>query len=291
MRVNFQRTQPTTTTASKYFANFTLLGRSRSSKTKLFHRISALPRSSNRLIWRPLVRKSYSGFTRNYASPLFHTTTILFRRNNLETRSVIENSLLPYLSSVGGLPTPNMLTSVNYPSLLTATSNPFLPTAQHPTTVPSDQLMLRGLGFTGGCSEVLSFPGFYLRSHQSCVSTQFLRSHRLQSWLQAIAHVLYFFLFLKIKYKGKSYKWFKRKSSVVLRFGYSHVAFVKIPNYFSSRKVGKMKLVFFGTALWDLREFLSSVVVWRPMNIYNGRGLRFARQLVFRKFGKVSAYR
>lgn len=52
-----------------------------------------------------------------------------------------------------------------------------------------------------------------------------------------------------------------------------------------------MKLVFFGTSSFDLRSFLSDVVIWRPMNIYNGRGLRFAKQLVFRKFGKVSAYR
>jgi ribosomal protein L6P/L9E len=52
-----------------------------------------------------------------------------------------------------------------------------------------------------------------------------------------------------------------------------------------------MKLIFFGTNRYELRRFLAKAIEWRPMNIYNGRGLRFARQLVFRKAGKTSAYR
>ena len=76
-----------------------------------------------------------------------------------------------------------------------------------------------------------------------------------------------------------------------MRFGYSHLVAMRIPSLFLSRKAGKMRLIFFGTNRYDLRKFLSESIVWRPMNVYNGRGLRFARQLVFRKFGKVSAYR
>jgi hypothetical protein len=57
------------------------------------------------------------------------------------------------------------------------------------------------------------------------------------------------------------------------------------------KRAGKMKMVFFGTNFFEIRYFLSSLIHWRPMNVYNGRGLRFSRQLVFRKFGKVSAYR
>lgn len=112
-----------------------------------------------------------------------------------------------------------------------------------------------------------------------------------KQWVYEISRVLYFFLFIKIKYKGKSYKWFKKNTAIILRFGYSHVAFTQIPDFFFSKKIGKMKLIFFGTSYFDLRGFLSDIIVWRPMNIYNGRGLRFAKQLVFRKFGKVSAYR
>jgi len=31
--------------------------------------------------------------------------------------------------------------------------------------------------------------------------------------------------------------------------------------------------------------------LWRPINVYHGRGLRLKRQVVLKKAGKVSAYR
>jgi hypothetical protein len=52
-----------------------------------------------------------------------------------------------------------------------------------------------------------------------------------------------------------------------------------------------MKIIFYGSNLYSLRFFLATLVSWRPMNIYHGRGLRLARQCVIRKSGKVSAYR
>jgi hypothetical protein len=52
-----------------------------------------------------------------------------------------------------------------------------------------------------------------------------------------------------------------------------------------------MKLLFFGTSYFTLRRFVAAITQWRPINIYNARGLRFARQRLLRKHGKVSAYR
>ena len=98
-------------------------------------------------------------------------------------------------------------------------------------------------------------------------------------------------MFIKIRYKGKSYKWYRRGGALILRFGYSHVVSMRIPSTVFSKKAGRMKLIFFGTSRYELRRFLATSIAWRPMNIYNGRGLRFARQLVRRKAGKVSAYR
>jgi hypothetical protein len=122
-------------------------------------------------------------------------------------------------------------------------------------------------------------------------STFFTMSLYYSRWLQEIFRVIFFFVLIKIKYKGKSYKWFRKNKTLVLRFGYSHIVLINIPNFFFHKKKGKMKLIFFGTCLWNLKSFLSSIIAWRPMNVYTGRGLRFAKQLVFRKFGKVSAYR
>lgn len=96
---------------------------------------------------------------------------------------------------------------------------------------------------------------------------------------------------MRLKYKGKSFKWFKKRGSIVLRFGHSHIVVVPIPGYISSKKRKRMRIIFFGTCRWELKSFLSTLIRWRPMNVYNGRGMRFARQLVFRKDGKVSAYR
>ncbi len=64
-----------------------------------------------------------------------------------------------------------------------------------------------------------------------------------------------------------------------------------IPIFFFSFKKGKMKLIFFGTTQHYLKTFLMGLITIKPMNIYHGRGLRFAKQFVFRKFGKVSTYR
>lgn len=133
-------------------------------------------------------------------------------------------------------------------------------------------------------SSSLSAPGAHF-------SSRLVFSRRAVRWCCALALGLFYFFFIKLRYKGKSYKWHRRRGALVLRFGYSHTALSYIPRRVFVRRAGKMKMVFFGTCLWELRSLLAGAIRWRPMNVYNGRGLRFARQLVFRKFGKVSAYR
>jgi len=159
-------------------------------------------------------------------------------------------------------------------------------------TSPQSQLYSRVCG-TGADIKKLQTLLFLQPTRYAQVPT-FVRDippQRLLWWVQSVTYALHFYLFLKLRYKGKSYKWFKRVNSIVLRFGHSHSAIQHIPGFLRSRRVGKMKMLFFGTSAGDLRSFLATVIQWRPMNIYNGRGLRLARQLVNRKFGKVSAYR
>ena len=96
----------------------------------------------------------------------------------------------------------------------------------------------------------------------------------------------------KLKYKGKSFRWYRKKGALVLRFGHSHLVTMSAPLLGSRwRRKGRMKILFFGSNYYELRHFLARVIRWRPMNLYHGRGLRFSRQVVFRKAGKVSAYR
>jgi ribosomal protein L6P/L9E len=98
-------------------------------------------------------------------------------------------------------------------------------------------------------------------------------------------------VFTKFKFKGKSFRWHRRCRSFILRFGHSHLTMLPFPAFIRVKKKGRMKLLFFGSSLSELSIFLSAAIAWRPMNIYHGRGLRLARQQVYRKAGKVSAYR
>jgi len=125
----------------------------------------------------------------------------------------------------------------------------------------------------------------------STVSGVSLTTKFFYAWYREFTWALFYYLFIKIRYKGKSYKWYRRGGALILRFGYSHIVSMRIPSTVFSKKAGRMKLIFFGTSRYELRRFLATSIAWRPMNIYNGRGLRFARQLVRRKAGKVSAYR
>lgn len=114
-------------------------------------------------------------------------------------------------------------------------------------------------------------------------------------------HIKWFFFFLKglgswsltkLKFKGKSFRWYKKKSCLILRFGHSHLVSSN-PSLFNIKwkRKGRMKIIFYGSNKFELFSYLSNVVRWRPMNIYHGRGLRFAKQIVIKKSGKVSAYR
>jgi ribosomal protein L6P/L9E len=96
----------------------------------------------------------------------------------------------------------------------------------------------------------------------------------------------------KLRYKGKSFRWYKKRGALILRFGHSHlVASVPAHRNIWWRRRGRMKIIFYGSNYYALRAYLVALVAWRPMNIYHGRGLRLSRQRVVRKAGKVSAYR
>jgi len=96
----------------------------------------------------------------------------------------------------------------------------------------------------------------------------------------------------KLKYKGKSFRWYRKKGALVLRFGHSHLVTMRAPLLGARwRRKGRMKILFFGSNYYELRHFLARIISWRPMNLYHGRGLRLSRQVVYRKAGKVSAYR
>ena len=97
--------------------------------------------------------------------------------------------------------------------------------------------------------------------------------------------------FIKIKFRGKGYYIYKNiRNTIAPQFGYSHRVYIY--SYFNKVKfIGKTKVILFGLVKEDI--LLASYILKskRSINIFTGRGVRFAKQIVYKKQGKVSSYR
>ena len=97
--------------------------------------------------------------------------------------------------------------------------------------------------------------------------------------------------FLKIKFKGKGYYMYKSsRNTIAPQFGYAHRVYV-YASATSVRFLSKTKVVLFGLSARDVLAASHGVKKTKPINIFTGRGVRFARQIIYRKTGKVSSYR
>jgi hypothetical protein len=111
------------------------------------------------------------------------------------------------------------------------------------------------------------------------------------SQLSAVFRSLGGLLTLKIRYKGKSFRWHRKRGALLLRFGHSHVVCCYLQPGLRWRRFGRMKILLYGTSANELRQDARRICAWRAPNIYHGRGLRLSRQRLCRKAGKVSLYR
>lgn len=97
--------------------------------------------------------------------------------------------------------------------------------------------------------------------------------------------------FKKLKFKGKGYYIYKNKrNTIALQFNYSHIR--RLYLYFTYIKfLSKTSILVFGYVPFILKSAASSLLKMRPLNIFTGKGVRFTRQIIYRKTGKVSSYR
>ena len=109
--------------------------------------------------------------------------------------------------------------------------------------------------------------------------------------LQKIISLLNNPYFCKIKFKGKGYYIYKNKRNTITpQFGFAHRNYI----YSSFIKVlfrTKTSILLFGTSWKDILSVGYQIKELRPINIFTGRGVRFNRQIVYKKTGKVSSYR
>lgn len=110
-------------------------------------------------------------------------------------------------------------------------------------------------------------------------------------FMQQCFHACYVPSFKKIKFKGKGYYIYKNKRNTITpQFGYAHRLYLY--SYFVSVKfLSKTSIFIFGFSKADLVSISLGVKSMRPINIFTGRGVRFSRQIIYKKVGKVSSYR
>lgn len=97
--------------------------------------------------------------------------------------------------------------------------------------------------------------------------------------------------FTKLKFKGKGYYIYKcNRNTVAPQFGFSHRIYLY--NFRSYIKfIGKTCVIIFGLAKDEILPQAIALRKQRPINIFTGRGVRLARQVIYRKPGKVSTYK
>lgn len=114
------------------------------------------------------------------------------------------------------------------------------------------------------------------------------------SWIKNVNNMFYLFssfTFNKLKFKGKGYYIYKNlRNTIAPQFGYYHRIYIY--SYFNKVKfLSKTKVLLFGLTKEDILVSSHGIKGKRPINIFTGRGVRFARQIIYKKTGKVSSYR
>lgn len=98
-------------------------------------------------------------------------------------------------------------------------------------------------------------------------------------------------VFTKLKFKGKGYYIYKNyRNTITPQFGYSHRLYL-YSFYTNVKFLNKTTLICFGLNLYNVKKTSSIIFSWRPVNIFTGRGVRFSKQIIYKKSGKISSYR
>ena len=97
--------------------------------------------------------------------------------------------------------------------------------------------------------------------------------------------------FLKLKFKGKGYYIYKNKRNTITpQFGFAHRHYIHAFDI-SVKFRSKTSIILYGSSKQDLFRIGHQIKAMRPINIFTGRGVRFNKQCIYKKTGKVSSYR
>lgn len=123
---------------------------------------------------------------------------------------------------------------------------------------------------------------FYKNKLDSYIKlNEVLTSRYLKSWET--------YFFQKIKFKGKGYRIRKTQKLIKFFFWFSHINLVRVIGC-RLHKIGKYKFVLLSSNYAVLTKAAINISRIRNINLFTKRGLRLARQVVFKRKGKKSAY-
>lgn len=113
-------------------------------------------------------------------------------------------------------------------------------------------------------------------------------------YFKQISNIFYSFskiFFNKLKFKGKGYYIYKNtRNTITPQFGHSHRIYIY--SYFITVKfLTKTTVFLFGSSKKDVLTTSFTIQRSKFINIFTGRGVRFARQIIYKKTGKVSSYK
>lgn len=111
------------------------------------------------------------------------------------------------------------------------------------------------------------------------------------TFLKSIFYSFSQIFFKKLKFRGKGYYVYKNiRNTVATQFGYSHM--IRIYGYKISLKFLTKTIIFvYGINKYDILLMGKNIFFKRPYNIFTGKGVRFSRQVIYKKTGKLSTYR
>ena len=99
------------------------------------------------------------------------------------------------------------------------------------------------------------------------------------------------YFFFKIKFKGKGYRirFYKKNKIVKFYFGKSHITFFFFKKLIL-KKISKYKFIIKSPNFFNLKNKALKIVKIKKINVYTLRGLRIARQNIFKRKGKKGSY-
>lgn len=97
--------------------------------------------------------------------------------------------------------------------------------------------------------------------------------------------------FKKLKFKGKGYYIYKGfRNTIATQFGYSHM--IRISGFLINLKLITKTIIFMASInIFDIILMGKKLFFKRPQNIFTGKGVRFNKQIIYKKTGKISTYR